>query len=116
MIGSTAVSFMDKSPTRRAFFGMGAAAFAAGTVTAAQARFLRWEKGEHIRVGLVMGEWSHTENCWAKLINGLRGENNKPHFIKRTSPALRGACAGQDRSEATDPPIEWRTTIRRPLV
>jgi len=78
------MTLQDKRTSRRAFLGMGAAAFAAGTTVAAQKKIPRWESGEHIRVGLIMGEWSHTENCWAKLINGLRGENNKPHFIKRT--------------------------------
>ena len=70
--------------TRRTFLGMGTAAIATSAVGAEPKRRPQRKSYELLKVGLIMGEWSHSENCWAKLVNNLRDNNSMPRSIKRT--------------------------------
>ena len=57
--------------SRRTFIGTGAAVLSTEASAAGKRLSSGRGPGEPLRIGLINGEWSHSENCWIKLVNGL---------------------------------------------
>ena len=70
--------------SRRTFIGTGAAALSSEASAAGKKPRPERGPGEPLRIGLINGEWSHSENCWIKLVNGLRNDDSSVRFAKRT--------------------------------
>ncbi|MCE5249330.1 Gfo/Idh/MocA family oxidoreductase [bacterium] len=67
--------------SRRAFLGMGAV----GVASQALAANPKKKSGnELLNIGLILGEWSHSENAWTRMINGVPNVNDVPYTPKRT--------------------------------
>jgi len=65
--------------------GLGTAALSGITLTGQSAPRERASGREPMRIGVILGEWSHCETAWARLINGVPNVNDVPYTPKMTS-------------------------------
>ena len=67
--------------TRRSFLGLSALALSGSATGTAAAAPKKRKSGDLLKVGLILGEYSHSRDWWGPMINGIDGDMTAP---KRT--------------------------------